>query len=73
MSENGELMPADKVARNALVADVEELLGQCSPEQSALFDRLYPEGVGGLDMERLRNAHGLCRRTVASNRAGVDR
>lgn len=47
-------------------AELETLLAQCTDEQKALFNKVYPDGVPAKSLEQ---AYNLCLRTVSKNHA----
>jgi hypothetical protein len=60
----------DQIELEALQAEVELFLEQFTEKQREFFFRLYPSGIKNMDREKLRNAVGLCQRTVGKNLTG---
>ena len=60
----------DTIVRQALVAQVRELLGECTEQQRKTFALVFPDGVDRLPEKKLRQAVDLCNRTVLKNRTG---
>ncbi len=60
----------DQIELEALQAEVELFLEQCTEKQRNFFFKLYPGGIKSMDREKLRNAVGLCQRTVRKNLTG---
>jgi hypothetical protein len=63
MNGNG----TDDFIKDALRKDITEMLQQCTEQQRALWERIFPKGIEDADLAKLRSAHGLCLRTLAKN------
>lgn len=45
-----------------------DLISQCTEEQQAFFERIHPNcTVENFPQDKLKNAMGLCERTIAKN------
>lgn len=60
----------DQVELDALRNEVSSLLEHCTEMQRARFAKFYPNGVDSMNRDKLRNAIGLCQRTVSHNLTG---
>lgn len=60
----------EEIELDALRQEIRQRLSECSEKQTAFFNKVYPDGIDKLDRDKLRNAVGLCQRTVAKNRTG---
>lgn len=60
----------DEIELSALRGEVSMLLEYCTEKQLAFFLKVYPGGVQNMDREKLRNAVGLCQRTIRKNQTG---
>lgn len=66
---NISIRTPDQIELDALRGEVLYLLEFCTEKQKAFFSKLYPD-VNKMDREKLRNAVGLCQRTVRKNETG---
>lgn len=60
---------ADVIMRNAVEVHARALLEKCSSAQVSNFYAIYPRGLDGLPLDKLKEAHELIRRTVIKNGA----
>lgn len=62
------LPDAEMLLAETLVSATVALLGECTPEQLALFDRVQPNYPCTTSVVKLTSAYELARRTVLKNR-----
>ncbi len=46
---------------------IRDLLSQCTDEQRAGFERIFPGGIDNIHPDKIKNVILLCERTIASN------
>lgn len=56
-----------QIIRDALTAELSARLAECTEAQRAVFKRVFPNEIGKLSEEQLRNAVDVCQRTVHKN------
>lgn len=66
-SKMSEFKTADQIEIDALKGEVSRLLSECTEKQVEFFHRIYPAGVSDIQHDQLRNAIGLCQRTIVKN------
>jgi hypothetical protein len=59
-----------QIVRDALTIELISLLAECTEPQRQFFERIFPEGIDKISEDSLRNAVGLCQRTITKNRLG---
>lgn len=57
----------DDVVRDALLAELDGLLAECTEEQQARFLVIFPGGLESLTDNQIQNAILLCQRTIRKN------
>jgi hypothetical protein len=63
-----EIRPVDAIVLGALRSEVTALLVECTERQVAFFHSIFRD-TGDLSERQLRDAIGVCQRTVTKNRA----
>ena len=63
---------ADEIIANSLRDEVRELLAQCTEKQQEFFGRVFPGDIENLTEAQLRNAVGICQRTITQNRKAAE-